>query len=119
MTISTDTTTPRSWGEGCLTWELLAGKDLAVFHERMPPGTEEVRHYHQRAQQFFFVLTGQLRIELDGVIHELSQHEGVAVDPGIAHQVRNASPEPAEFLVISSPNTSGDRIAVPDSDTAS
>jgi len=36
------------------------------IEERMPPGTSEVRHYHQNANHSFYVLRGNLNIEVDG-----------------------------------------------------
>ena len=110
MTLSTETVTPRSWGEGCLTWELISRGDLAVFHEWMPPGTTEVTHGHRRARQFFFVLEGELRIESMGREHALRRHQGLEIPPGEVHKVRNVSGLPAEFLAIAHPSTAGDRI---------
>lgn len=101
--------TPRPWGQGCQTWELLARPDMVVFHERMPPGTAELAHHHDVARQFFFVLSGSLVITIDGTDHPLARHEGLEVPPGAVHQVRNVSGEEAEFLAIAHPTTLGDR----------
>jgi len=97
-------------GGTCLTWELLSGKDLAVFHELMPPGTAEVRHFHQNARQFFFVLKGELTIEALGGEYSLHQHEGLEIPPGEIHHVRNVSASTTEFLAIAHPITFGDRV---------
>lgn len=99
----------RDWGEDCRTWELLSRGDLAVFHEQMPPGTAEKEHYHARARQFFFVLEGELLLEILGVAHRLRRHEGLEVPPGERHVVRNVSDHPAEFLAIAHPSTLNDR----------
>ena len=104
---------PAIWGQDCRAWELLASADLSIKHEHMAAGTQEVRHYHVHAQQFFFVLSGVLTLELSGHQHELGKHEGIPVPSGEKHQAINAGDDPVEFLVISSPSTSGDRIAVP------
>ena len=76
----------------------------------MPPGTSEVRHYHQRARQFFFVLAGEATLEVDGVGHPLRPREGLEVAPGALHTMQNRGAEPLEFLVISAPTTRGDRV---------
>ncbi|WP_051039354.1 cupin domain-containing protein [Chlorogloeopsis fritschii PCC 9212] len=65
----------------------------------MPPGTSEIRHYHQRSRQFFFVLSGEATIEIAGKRQVLRQHEGVEVSPGIPHQIFNKSGQDLEFLV--------------------
>lgn len=41
------------WGDHCDGWHLLKTERLSVIQERMPPGTAEQRHYHERAQQLF------------------------------------------------------------------
>ncbi|MEL6998646.1 MAG: cupin domain-containing protein [Pseudomonadota bacterium] len=76
----------------------------------MPPGTREAWHHHAQARQVFFVLSGELTMESDGSVVCLHAHEAIAVDPGKTHQARNDSSEPVQFLVISAPSTSGDRI---------
>ena len=100
------------WGRKCDGWHLVKNKDVSIIHERMPPHTKEVRHYHTRAQQFFFVLKGTAALEVDGIIYDVKAHEGVEVLPFILHQMMNRSSEEIEFLVISQPFAQGDRVAV-------
>ncbi len=100
-----------TWGNLCDGWRLMNRTDLSVIHERMPPGTSEVRHYHQRARQFFFVLSGVATLEIDGKRELLHTYDGVEVAPGVPHQMMNESPGDIEFLVISHPTTQGDRVA--------
>lgn len=97
------------WGSQCDGWTLLKRQDLSVIHERMPPKTQEIRHYHTQSRQFFFVLSGTLRMELEGEVHSLSAHEGLEIPPQAKHQARNESDSDVEFLVISHPTTRGDR----------
>jgi mannose-6-phosphate isomerase-like protein (cupin superfamily) len=93
------------WGEGCDGWHLLKQPGLSVIYERVPPGVSEVRHYHERATQFFFVLSGIAVLEIDGVSQRLLPQQGVAVDAQHPHQLRNESSEDVLFLVISAPAT--------------
>ena len=101
------------WGAGCEGWHLLATPELSVIRERMPPGTSEVRHFHRRAQQFFYLLAGELTIEIEGEERALAPGQGLAVAAGAAHQVFNRGAVGAEFLVVSQPPSHGDRIAAP------
>ncbi|MBD8880395.1 cupin domain-containing protein [Rhodanobacter sp. 7MK24] len=101
------------WGQGCDGWHLLAGGDLSVIEERMPPGTAELRHRHIHARQFFYVLEGEAVLELEGAPHRLNRGEGLHVPPGVAHQMRNDSDADTRFLVVSSPKSHGDRVATP------
>ncbi|GED71502.1 cupin [Brevibacillus reuszeri] len=100
------------WGERCDGWHLVKGQELSVIHERMPGNTAEVRHYHEKSRQFFFVLSGVAILEVAGVRHEVGQQEGVEVPPGVAHQMKNEGTSDVEFLVISQPTTRGDRVQV-------
>lgn len=106
------------WGAGCEGWHLLATSELSVIRERMPAGTAEVRHFHRRAQQFFYLLAGCLTIEIEGEEHELAPGQGFHVPAAAAHQVFNRAEMPAEFLVISQPPSHGDRIAAPEAPRA-
>jgi mannose-6-phosphate isomerase-like protein (cupin superfamily) len=110
-TISRQTGQHYSWGNGCDGWHLVKTEALSVIEEKMPPGTSEVRHYHQKANQFFYVLRGNLNIEVDGNEHALSAAQGLHIKAGEHHQVFNRSACDVEFLVVSNPPSHGDRIA--------
>lgn len=101
------------WGDACEGWHLLAGDDLSVIEERMPPGTAEQRHRHERSRQFFYVLEGEAVLEMEGAAHVLCRGEGLHVPPGTAHQMRNDSAHDVRFIVVSAPKSHGDRIAEP------
>jgi mannose-6-phosphate isomerase-like protein (cupin superfamily) len=99
-----------AWGHGCDGWHFVQTPTLSVIEERMPPGTSEVRHYHQKANQFFYVLQGSLSIEAGGNELVLSPGQGVHIPAGEPHQVRNQATGDAEFLVVSNPPSHGDRV---------
>ena len=112
-TVSTGNAEHYRWGDGCDGWHLLAGDDLSVIEERMPPGATEVRHRHTRSRQFFYALEGTLTLELDGIVHQLQHGQGLHVPAGAAHQASNESVVDARFLVVSAPRSHGDRVAAP------
>ena len=97
------------WGEVCDGWHLLQRPELSVIAERVPPGASEVRHRHQHARQFFYILSGRAVMELDGRRIELGAGQGLEIPPGAAHRFRNDSAAEVQFLVISHPTTRGDR----------
>ena len=101
------------WGDGCDGWHLLKRDDVSIIQERMPPGTKEVRHMHEKAQQFFFVLEGEATVEVSGGTVVLRRHEGVHVLPRTPHQFRNEGTSDVVFLVISVPQSHGDRVNAP------
>lgn len=98
-----------TWGINCDGWHLVRAAGLSVIEERMPPGTSEVRHWHARSLQFFYVLTGVLTVEVEGETHALAAGRGIELPQGNAHQARNDSAVDCTFLVISSPPSRGDR----------
>jgi len=100
------------WGGACDGWRLLARADLSVIKERIPPGLGEVSHFHERARQLFYVLSGRLAIELPEGVMELQPGDSLEVPPRTVHRVHNPFAEEATFLVISSPSTASDRTNV-------
>jgi mannose-6-phosphate isomerase-like protein (cupin superfamily) len=89
---------------------LLKAVGLSVIEERMPPGRSEVRHSHNAARQFFYVLAGTATMELDGEELTLRPREGVEVAPRVPHRMMNRAAEDLEFLVVSAPPSHGDRV---------
>ena len=109
--ISTANAEHYTWGEVCDGWHLVRAAGLSVIEERMPPGTNEQRHWHQRARQFFYVLEGELTMAFDDRTVTLPPRHGIEIAPEIPHQARNSSDTEARFLVISQPPSHGDRLS--------
>jgi len=98
------------WGNDCDGWHLVKDEQLSVIEECMPPGAAEIRHHHQRAQQFFYILSGEVLMEVEGRTTLVAAGSGIRVLSGTRHQIRNPSSSAARFLVISQPPSHGDRI---------
>ena len=111
--VSTANAAHYAWGTACDGWFLLEGDDLSVIEECVPPGESETRHRHVASRQFFYVLAGEATLEVDGATHRLGTGEGLHVPPGAPHQLRNETDQPIRFLVVSSPQSHGDRVDVP------
>lgn len=97
------------WGENCDGWHLLKTDSLSVIQERMPPNASEALHYHQKAQQFFYILSGCATFEVEGETFEVSTNEGFYIEPYKKHKIKNNSDVDLHFLVISEPKAHGDR----------
>lgn len=97
------------WGVDCDGWHLVRDRNLSVIEEFMPPGAAEVRHYHARAQQFFYILNGEVLMEVNGENILIPAGGGIRILPGTRHQIRNPSSTAVRFLVISQPPSHGDR----------
>lgn len=98
------------WGDACDGWNLVDETSLSVKKERMPAGTAETLHYHEYAQQFFYVLQGEASFEIDGQVTIVKEKEGIHILPGEKHRIVNHSMAAVEFLLSSQPSTANDRI---------
>jgi mannose-6-phosphate isomerase-like protein (cupin superfamily) len=112
LSISRENAEHYVWGEVCDGWHLVKDEKLSVIEESMPAGAAEVRHYHEKAQQFFYVLAGELMMEIEERSTRLPAGTGIRVLPGARHRVSNSSSGPVRFLVISQPPSHGDRVVV-------
>lgn len=110
-TINRENAEHYAWGEACDGWHLLKTPGLSVIQEQVPPGTGEIRHCHERAQQFFFILADEATMELPNGRLVLAAQQGIAVPPGVPHRLSNQGSGNLSFLVISAPPSHGDRIA--------
>jgi len=99
-----------TWGDGCDGWILVDTTELSVKQERMPAFTAETLHYHQHAQQFFFILKGTAVFEVEGMVYTVATGQGFHIAAGKKHRIVNKSGEDLEFMLSSQPATSADRI---------
>lgn len=113
MVKSKQNTEHYKWGNHCDGWFYVKNENQTVILEHMPPSTQEQRHYHERSNQFFFMLKGTAHIEINGVMHIFTENEGIEVRNRLPHQIFNKSDEEIQFLVISQPPTVDDRINLP------
>lgn len=78
----------------------------------MPPNTSEDMHYHRKAKQFFYILSGQATMQFSDCTLLLNTGDGVEIKPGQAHQMCNCSDTEIEFLTVSMPKSHGDKVIV-------
>jgi len=112
MITSTDNAEHYTWGANCDGWHLLRSDRLTVIEERMPPGTSEQMHYHQNAQQVFYVLSGIATFEIEGELKSVNARQSVHIPKGVKHCILNNNDEDLHFLVISEPKSHGDRVNI-------
>jgi mannose-6-phosphate isomerase-like protein (cupin superfamily) len=115
--ISTKSAEHYKWGgpqaTDCDGWHLVKTPELSVIEELMPPATKETRHSHVHARQFFYVLEGELTLEIEYHEFVLQKGEGIEVSPGQRHQALNKSASPVRIIVTSQPPSHGDRTNEP------
>jgi len=113
MKTSIATAEQYTWGDNCLGWHLLKADALSIIQELIPAGAAEQLHYHDKAQQFFFILSGTATFEIDGAEHVVAAQEGIHIPPGARHRISNRHGGDLKFLLVSQPTTRGDRTNLP------
>lgn len=98
-----------TWGNNCDGWVLVDTDTLSVKQERMPAQTAEALHYHQNAQQFFFILKGIATFEVENESYTVYAGQGFHIKPGKQHRILNNTAEDIEFILSSQPSTNNDR----------
>ncbi len=108
--VSIDNANHYAWGDSCDGWHLAQSDHLSVIQERVPGGCGEIRHYHQKSTQFFYVLSGFATLEVADITYQLKPFQGLYVAAGEVHQLRNEYHSDLVFLVISTPPSHDDRV---------
>lgn len=102
-----------TWGNNCDGWHLLKSNDLSIIQEVIPPNSGESEHYHNFAQQFFFILKGTASFEISGEAIQVEANNGIYIKAQTKHLIKNNYKEDLEFILISNPSTRGDRYDFP------
>lgn len=97
------------WSAACEGWNLVENENISIKIEMMPAGASEALHYHQHAQQFFFILKGSATFEIEEEKTELKAGEGIQIKAGEKHCIFNMANEALEFILCSQPATINDR----------
>ncbi len=98
-----------NWDNNCDGWVLVDTDGLSVKQERMPQQTAEILHYHEKAQQFFFILKGIATFKVNEKVFTVKANEGFHINPGVKHRIANNSNEELEFILSSQRSTNNDR----------
>ena len=59
----------------------------------MPPLSNNEAHAHDDASEVIYVISGNMRLEVDGDTHILRQGDAVLIEVGAVHQIFNDSPD--------------------------
>jgi mannose-6-phosphate isomerase-like protein (cupin superfamily) len=86
------------------------GASFSVKQEKMPAGTAEQWHYHEKAQQFFYIISGTALFEIEENTFTIQAFEGIHIPAGIKHRIVNQGSNDLSFVLSSHPATANDRI---------
>ena len=74
------------WGDKCDGWHFIKTDSLSIIRETMPSMTKEILHYHDKAKQFFYILSGIATFEINGLVYNVGQNRGICIKPRIRHR---------------------------------
>ena len=67
----------------------------------LPTGAATDRHYHRLSEEFYFLLDGTGKMEIDGEEKMVGPGDAILIPPGAWHQI--TATEPLRFLCCCSP----------------
>lgn len=108
-TVNRDIAEHYYWKTVCDGWHFLNTDELSIIAEKMPSNTFEDTHFHRRAKQFFYILSGEAEMRLQDTTVKMHAGTGIEIEPLELHQMANVSREPVEFIVVSMPKSHGDK----------
>jgi quercetin dioxygenase-like cupin family protein len=76
---------------------------LTLFENVIAPGDGPPLHTHEREDESWYVLEGELRFKLGGEIRRAPQGSFVFVPRGVPHCFQNIGDEPARIIVFFTP----------------
>ena len=95
------------WYMGSLTTNLAEAKDtngaFCLLEATLVPGNEPPPHVHSREDELFYVLEGELTVEVGDETVRLAAGGFVAVPPMVVHTFRNEGSAPARFINLHAP----------------
>ncbi|MBA3673831.1 MAG: cupin domain-containing protein [Chitinophagaceae bacterium] len=112
MISSKQTAEHYNWGQNCDGWHLLKSNTLSVIEERLPFNSSEKLHYHERAQQLFYILSGTATFTIANETIIVNANQSIHIAKKTVHKISNNYSDDLCFLVISEPKSHEDRIDV-------
>lgn len=76
-------------------------KNQSLAEARLPAGCSTQRHYHKESEEFYYVLRGSGRMEIDGEVEMVGPGDAVLIPAGAWHEIR--AEEELVFLCCCAP----------------
>ncbi|GAA5125740.1 cupin domain-containing protein [Luteolibacter yonseiensis] len=76
-------------------------RNQSLAEATLLPGAETERHYHRLSEEFYYLLEGRGRMEIDGLETDVEPGDAILIPPGAWHQIR--ATEAMRFLCCCAP----------------
>jgi mannose-6-phosphate isomerase-like protein (cupin superfamily) len=85
-----------------------AARHQSLAEATLEPGGETAEHYHPRAEELYYFVSGAGRMRLGGDEDEVRSGDCVVIPPGTPHKLWNPGSEPLVLLCCCAPAYSHD-----------
>jgi mannose-6-phosphate isomerase-like protein (cupin superfamily) len=101
-----DAQPPFTTKDGSTIRSILDLSNAPVAHQSLaeatvPAGGATQRHYHRLSEEFYFILEGSGRMEIDGEVRAVGPGDAILIPPGAWHQI--TAEKPLRFLCCCAP----------------
>jgi len=88
--------------------ELLAHRNSCIEKQslaeaRLPAKGSTTPHYHPKAEEIYYILDGQGRMQIGGETRDVGPGDAIAIPPGQVHQITNTGGDVLTFLCCCAP----------------
>jgi len=93
---------------------LMRGPNIDLGLVKLLPGESFPNHYHERIEEDFFILEGEVDVVIDGKeTHTLKSGDLIRVAPKKSHFLKNKGSVPMKALFVKAPYDPDDKVDVP------
>jgi len=78
-------------------------ENQSLAEASLPPGGATDRHYHAVSEEFYYILEGVGRMEIDGEEREIAPGDGILIPKGSWHQLTAADEGSLRLLCCCAP----------------
>ena len=78
-------------------------QNQSLAEAELEAGQSTTRHRHPRAEEFYYIVAGQGRMEMEGEWAVVGVGDAIQIPPGAAHKLLNTGEETLRLLCCCSP----------------
>jgi mannose-6-phosphate isomerase-like protein (cupin superfamily) len=106
--VNLDQLTPFITADGSTIRELEHTERQSLAEATVQPGGETAEHYHPRAEEIYYFVSGRGRMRLGKEEASVRAGDCVVIPPGTPHKLWNSQPDPMVLLCCCAPPYSHD-----------
>lgn len=93
---------------------LMEGPNMKFAIVRFKPGEDFPAHYHEKMEENFYIMEGEIDIYINGHLNHLVTGDFIHVEPGEVHYCINRGQKPMHMISTLAPYVPVDKVEVPD-----